>query len=207
MEQCRFNWLSNCSANKGLNLVKFAVNISRDSVTVDAGTVDDNPSNTPKIGTTATDKADGDKVVGIDENITVVDTVHYMNLEPGKEYTMTGVLHLVNEDGTDAGIIESSKTSVTFTPENLEGDVKVELPVNTKDLKGQKLVVFEDCAENELTVATHADITDEGQTVTVEKDSNDMPNTGDKNLVPVVAIILIIATTIGGIAFYRRKLH
>lgn len=118
---------------------------------------------------------------------------------------MTGVLHLVNEDGTDAGIIESSKTTVTFTPENMEGDVKVELPVNTKDLKGQKLVVFEDCAENELTVATHADITDEGQTVTVEKDSNDMPKTGDKNLILIVAIILITATTIGGIAFYCRK--
>ena len=56
MEQCRFDWLSNCSANKGLNLVKFDVTINRDSVTVDAGTVDDNPTNSPKFGTTATDK-------------------------------------------------------------------------------------------------------------------------------------------------------
>lgn len=41
--------------------------------------------------------------------------------------------------------------------------------------------------------------------VTVEKDSNGMPNTGDKNLILVVAVILITTAATAGIAFYRRK--
>lgn len=47
---------------------------------------------TPKIGTTATDKADKDKTLATDQKVTVVDEVSYTGLIAGKEYTVTGTL-------------------------------------------------------------------------------------------------------------------
>lgn len=48
----------------------------------------------PEIGTTATDGADGDKVVAANSTVKVVDSVEYTGLTPGKEYTVTGTLML-----------------------------------------------------------------------------------------------------------------
>ena len=67
---------------------------------------------TPKISTTATDKEDGDKEVAIGENIVIVDVVEYENLEVGKEYTMNGVLHVVNKFGIEEKVLDDSENTV-----------------------------------------------------------------------------------------------
>ncbi len=55
----------------------------------------------PELGTTASDGHDGDKNVVEDSTTTVVDTVSYKNLIPGKEYTLKGTLHVkaTDDDG------------------------------------------------------------------------------------------------------------
>lgn len=59
----------------------------------------------PEIGTTATDGADGDKLVSTDDAATVVDTVHYKNLIPGNRYALVGALFVKKtaEDGEITG--------------------------------------------------------------------------------------------------------
>ena len=48
----------------------------------------------PQIGTTALDGHDGDKNVVTDGKTTVIDTVEYKNVIPGKTYTLKGSLHV-----------------------------------------------------------------------------------------------------------------
>lgn len=43
----------------------------------------------PKLSTTATDALDGDKNLIGEDNVTIVDTVHYMNVTPGKTYKVS----------------------------------------------------------------------------------------------------------------------
>mgnify|MGYP000227598241 CR=1 FL=1 len=52
----------------------------------------------PEIGTSAKDGVDGDKNVVTDGETSVVDTVSYTNLIPGKEYTVKGTLMVKGED-------------------------------------------------------------------------------------------------------------
>ena len=47
----------------------------------------------PGISTSARDGIDGDKDVVVDDETTVIDTVEYKNLVPGKEYTLNGKLY------------------------------------------------------------------------------------------------------------------
>ena len=144
------------------------IQIYKDKATVDLGTLRNTKLPDPTIKTYATDAEDGDKTIEVGKNVVVTDNVTFENLIVGKQYTMEGVLHLKSEDGSDAGKIEESMTSVNFTPEESSGNVLVELMVDTDELKGRELVVFEECLDDEGdSVATDADITFEGQTVTV----------------------------------------
>lgn len=131
----------------------------------------------PQIGTTATDGADGDKTVTADTKATIVDTVEYTNLIPGEEYTLTGTLHVkrTNEDGsvTEESLLDRNGDPITaettFTPDSPDGSVEAVFTFDaTNLLDGTELVAFETLSHNGVEVAVHTDITDEGQTVTVE---------------------------------------
>lgn len=130
--------------------------------------------------TTATDKADGDHEVAASAGQTVVDRVEYSNLVPGREYVVTGALHLVGGDGTDGGVVANATKA--FTPDTPDGFVDVAFDVDASQLAGRKLVAFEDVSRDGTKVAAHEDLTDEGQTVTVEPPtptpSGSYPNTG-----------------------------
>ena len=125
----------------------------------------------PEIHTTATDKADGGKEIMAAPEQTVVDEIKYVNLIPGKTYVAHGVFHIVNEDGTDGGILTINGEEVTaeaeFTPDKPEGTAKVEFTFDASTLQGESLVAFEEVTRNGKTVAIHADIEDEAQTVHV----------------------------------------
>ena len=126
----------------------------------------------PSIKTTATGENGLSKVVKTSENVKIVDTVTYTNLVPGKEYTLKGTLHLVNE-GKDEEILKTEYA--TFIPTSANGTIKVTFTIDTSTLKGRSLVVFEDLFEGSVIVASHSDIKDKDQTVVVENDVKPVP--------------------------------
>lgn len=124
-----------------------------------------------EVRTIATDKAGGDHDVLAAAGQTVTDRVEYKNLVPGREYKVSGTMHIVNEDGSDGGTLKGADGKevtgeATFTPEQSDGFVDVELAIDASQLAGKKGVVFEDLYQGEKKVATHSDLTDESQTVT-----------------------------------------
>lgn len=118
----------------------------------------------PEIGTTLKDDQ-GLKTVDA-KPITLIDTVSYKNLKPGTEYTVSGRL-MDKETGKD---LDPTVTATTkFTPTAADGTVDIKFTLDASKLGGKKVVAFEKVSEGGNPVATHEDINDEGQTVTVNK--------------------------------------
>lgn len=149
----------------------------------------------PEIGTTATDKADGDKNVVSEPEATVTDTVRYVNLTPGKTYKVSGTLY-EKVKGKDGKVTEKKFTvngkdvtaETEFTAEKSSGEVEVTFTFDASAIKdGTELVAFETVSSDGHEICAHADIEDEGQTVTVTKPEVGTTATdgfdGDKNVV------------------------
>ena len=149
----------------------------------------------PEIGTTATDKADGDKNVVSEPEATITDTVRYVNLTPGKTYKVTGTLY-EKVKGKDGKVTEKKFTvngkdvtaETEFTAEKSSGEVEVTFTFDVSAIKdGTELVAFETVSSDGHEICAHADIEDEGQTVTVTKPEVGTTATdgfdGDKNVV------------------------
>lgn len=149
----------------------------------------------PEIGTTATDKADGDKNVVSEPEATITDTVRYVNLTPGKTYKVTGALY-EKVKGKDGKVTEKKFTvngkdvtaETEFTAEKSSGEVEVTFTFDASAIKdGTELVAFETVSSDGHEICAHADIEDEGQTVTVTKPEVGTTATdgfdGDKNVV------------------------
>lgn len=149
----------------------------------------------PEIGTTATDKADGDKNVVSEPEATITDTVRYVNLTPGKTYKVTGTLY-EKVKGKDGKVTEKKFTvngkdvtaETEFTAEKSSGEVEVTFTFDAFAIKdGTELVAFETVSSDGHEICAHADIEDEGQTVTVTKPEVGTTATdgfdGDKNVV------------------------
>ena len=194
----------------------------------------------PAIGTTATDGTDGDKTVIADMEAIIVDTVEYANLIPGEEYTLTGALYVkhVDDDGnvTEEALLDADGNPVsaktTFTPENASGSVEVTFTFDASAIAdGTELVAFETLFHNGEVIAVHADITDKGQTVTVEHpEEPEIPDTPEQpepehptpepdkpqgttygktgvSTMPIVAGIVLLIAAAGGTAFCAHRLH
>ncbi len=120
----------------------------------------------PEIHTTAKDVASESQSALATKETTIVDTVTYTNLIPGKEYTVTGTLM---DTETGEKLVDAKGNEVTaettFTAEKANGEAIVIFTFNASTLAGKTSVVFEDLYLNEKLVATHSDINDEGQTV------------------------------------------
>ena len=132
----------------------------------------------PVIGTTAVDAADGDKTVTGEENVAVRDTVHYNNVTPGKTYKVIGTLYekVTDKDGkvSKKAFKDKNGNPVTaeanFTAEDSYGNVDVTFYFDGSSLKeGTSLVAFESLSYNDKEIASHADVNDAGQTVTIGK--------------------------------------
>lgn len=124
---------------------------------------DTKPGIIPDIQTTLTGN-DGAKFINPDSLVTLSDKVMYSKIAPNKNYIMKGFLHVVNQDGTDGGVIASAEQE--FTPDSSDGDITLTFTFDASSLAGQKVVAFETLYENDKDLASHADLTDEGQTVT-----------------------------------------
>ena len=130
----------------------------------------------PKLSTTATDALDGDKNLIGEDNATIVDTVHYMNVTPGKTYKVSGTLYekVTDKDGkvTKKQLLDADGNPVTaeteFVPEDTYGTVDVTFTFDGSLLKDNTPVVaFESLSYKDKEIASHSDIEDEDQTVTM----------------------------------------
>ena len=150
------------SANEGhelVSLTKTPVSITRNAANLDWGTVDDQPVS---IGTELTAEG-GAHLAEAGKAVTLTDTVAYEGLVPGKAYTVSGELHLVGADGSDGGVVATAKQD--FTAAESTGHAVVTFTFDAGELAGKRVVAFETVSSEGRTVAVHADITDEGQTV------------------------------------------
>ncbi|MCI9888961.1 carboxypeptidase regulatory-like domain-containing protein [Micrococcales bacterium 31B] len=137
-------------------------------LTIDAGII------TPKIDTVATDSVDGDKMVNVGSGIN--DKIDFTGLVPNQKYVIVGELF----DKT-TGLSSGIKTVAEFTPTAANGSTTLNFTVPNA-ARGLTLVAFETLYaaedvtivgsnvtvnEGKTPVATHHDINDADQTVTV----------------------------------------
>ena len=156
-----------CEGNQGYELVKIPnITISRNNTTICLGTIDDQFEGVPEIGTTAT--IDGEHTAEPTGEVTIVDTVTYKNLKVGQTYKLSGVL--MDKITGEPLLVGEEQAQVTaeleFTPDCADGAVELTYTFDTSTLAGTSVVVFEDLYQGETLVASHADLEDEGQTVT-----------------------------------------
>ena len=130
----------------------------------------------PELKTTAT--INGKKEVAAKGEITIDDVVEYKHLVPGKEYKIVGTL-MDKSTGKPFEIDGKDVTSeVTFTPEKSNGKVTVLFTFDSKYIKSDTdIVVFESLYKDGNELAIHADIEDEGQTVTINVPAPKKPST------------------------------
>lgn len=132
---------------------------------------DEQKIHTAFIETEALSKETSTPSVPVAGRTTIVDTITYKNLIPGKEYTASGKLYnskteaLItvydSEKGDDKGMEE---ISVTFTPEAADGTVQIPFSVNTSDMSGDSIVATASISYSGWLVAEHNDIFDMKET-------------------------------------------
>lgn len=162
----------------------------------------------PEIGTQAS--VDGKKEITAKGTVTIEDIVSYKNLTPGKEYTVKGTLM---DKSTGRPFTVDGKeisSSYTFKPETADGEVKMTFTFDAGAVsKTTEIVVFESVYRDGVEVAVHADIEDDGQTVTLVPPAPDIPQTGDNsNLgfwIGLGAVALGGLVSIGIMAIKRKK--
>lgn len=125
--------------------------------------------NMPKtMKTTAIDADSGTHESQARDELTIVDTIAYTGLVPGKEYTASGTL-MDKSTGEPALDDEGNeiKASATFTAEESCGTVEVTFTFKGASLAGKSLVAFESMEQDGKEYMAHADIDDVDQTVSI----------------------------------------
>lgn len=129
----------------------------------------------PKVQTVLTNTAN-DHYFTTAAGSTLVDTVTYSGLKPGRAYTLTG--KLMDKDTGKAATDKSGKEitgTATFTPSTANGTAKVNFSFDGSSLKGKTLVAYETLngisvahgiASSKKDLAIHKDISDADQSVT-----------------------------------------
>ncbi|MBR2587409.1 VaFE repeat-containing surface-anchored protein [Candidatus Saccharibacteria bacterium] len=134
------------------------------------------------IGTTASDKTDGDNVLTHEEGQTINDVVHYDGLLMDEEYTLYGYLWDKTNNkpllDTNGKRIESFSTFTTPRKSD-NGDVTVEFAVDATDLPGAEIVVLEYLfSGGKSSIPTDSDgYPDTSKVVTKHEDLNDANQT------------------------------
>ncbi|WP_367295587.1 VaFE repeat-containing surface-anchored protein [Levilactobacillus yonginensis] len=173
----------NASSLRGKDIVVFETLYHNGNQVTSHADINDNGQtvivSNPTLQTTATDASDGDKSVDADSSVTVQDRVQYTNLTPGKSYTVSGIL--MDKETGNALLVNGKEVagSTTFTPTSANGYVYVDFTFDASGLAGKQLVVFENLYQDGKEIATHADINDASQTVTVPDDQTPTSEEGD----------------------------
>lgn len=151
------------------------ITVSKDEQIIEINAVNDM---IPELKTTAS--IDGEKEVEVQDKITIDDIVEYKHLVPGKEYILKGVLmnKATNKPFTVDG--KEITSEVSFVPEKPNGEVKISFTFDASGItENTEIVVFETLYLDGTELAAHADIEDEGQTVTITVPVLETPDTGD----------------------------
>lgn len=161
----------------------------------------------PELKTTAT--VTGKKEVIAKGEITIKDTVEYKHLVPNTEYVIKGTL-MDKSTGKPFMVKGKEVTStVKFVPDKADGKVEVTFTFDGSAIKKDTdLVVFETLYRDGVELTAHADINDDGQTVTIKPYIPHNPKTGDER--NINRILGIAGASLVGIAgcvyfFIKRK--
>lgn len=133
----------------------------------------------PELKTTAT--VNGKKETVAKGEIIIKDTVEYKHLVPNTEYVIKGTL-MDKATGKPFKVKGKEITStVKFVPDKADGKVEVTFTFDGSAIKKDtELVVFETLYRDGVELTTHADINDDGQTVTIKPYIPHNPKTGDE---------------------------
>ena len=159
----------------------------------------------PELKTTAT--VNGKKEAVAKGETTIKDTVEYKHLVPNTEYVIKGTL-IDKSTGKPFMVKGKEVTStVKFTPDKANGTVEVEFTFDASNIKkSTDLVVFESLYRDNVEIAVHADINDDGQTVTVRPYIPHNPKTGDdRNINRVLGIAGASLVGIAGCVYFFIK--
>ena len=144
--------------------------------------------------------SDGNSAINPKKNEKIVDKVKCRGLIIGKEYTVTGKVY-----DKETGKAIDAKGSTTFTAKKTEEEVTVVFTIDARKLMGKSLVVGEDLYRQDKKVATHFDLEDRAQTVTVNKEnaSGTPIKTGDFGVAAILLALFMIAGMVQ--AAFRKK--
>lgn len=118
----------------------------------------------PALSTMALDAATGTHC-GTVGKCRITDTVTYSNIEPGRRYTVKGI---VMDRNTGKPLVTGGRNVTaekSFTAEKGSGSAVLEFGLDASDLAGRDVVVFETLESEGVDVAVHHDINAEEQTV------------------------------------------
>lgn len=154
----------------------FTVTIKDNEQVVELTVINDK---VPELKTTAT--VNGKKEAVAKGEITIKDNVEYKHLVPNTEYVIKGTLM---DKSTGKPFVAKGKeitSTVKFVPDKADGKVEVTFTFDGSAIKKDtELVVFETLYCDGVELTAHADINDDGQTVTIKPYISHNPKTGDE---------------------------
>lgn len=182
----------------------FTVTIKDNEQVVELTAINDK---VPELKTMAT--VNGKKEAVAKGEISIKDTVEYKHLVPNTEYVIKGTL-MDKSTGKPFKVKGKEITStVKFVPDKADGKVEVTFTFDGSAIKKDtELVVFETLYRDGVELTAHADINDDGQTVTIKVPELENPKTGDER--NINKILGIAGASLVGIAgcvyfFIKRK--
>ena len=159
----------------------------------------------PELKTTAT--VNGKKEAVAKGDITIKDAVEYKHLVPNTEYVIKGTL-MDKSTGKPFMVKGKEVTStVKFVPDKANGKVEVTFTFDGSAIKKDtELVVFETLYRDGVELTAHADINDDGQTVTIKPYIPHNPKTGDdRNINRILGIAGASLVGIAGCVYFFIK--
>ena len=164
-----------CAANEGYKLLEgIEITIDRNGVLYKLGTLTNDPE-AIKIGTKFMEDITNEKTLLATGKRNLNDVVSYAGLQAGRTYQLD--LIVMEKESEEPLLIneEEQKSTITFVPTSENGEVEVPIILDVSGLGGKQIVAFEKLWDitdelNPKEVASHEDIEDEGQTITLIKE-------------------------------------
>ena len=180
----------------------FTVTIKDNEQVVELTAINDK---VPELKTTAT--VNGKKETVAKGEITIKDTVEYKHLVPNTEYVIKGTL--MDKSTRKPFKVKGKEitSTVKFVPDKTDGKVEVAFSFDGSAIKNDtELVVFETLSRDGVELTAHADINDDGQTVTIKPYIPHNPKTGDdRNINRILGIAGASLVGIAGCVYFFIK--
>lgn len=160
----------------------------------------------PELTTSARDTTTNTNTGTLNNNANIIDEIKYTNLIEGDKYTIQGII--MNPATSKPYVINENEITgqTDFVCESANGSVDVEFNLDSTELAGKSIVLYEVLYHNDQIVAVHTDINNKEQTITYPDNPPDTPKTGDTYAV-LPYIILGFITLITFISVIIKKNH